>query len=216
MRRRRAVTAQELAEELHVSERTIYRDVRDLSLCGVPIDGEAGVGYRLRPGFDLPPLMFQPEELEALHIGARMVEAWADPQLAAAAQRALERIEAALPSNHPSRTAPVDVYAPDFFINGDDFAPLAPLRRAVRERRYIRFGYHRRDGEQSARTVRPLGLFFWGSRWTLTAWCELRDGFRNFRIDRMDELEVKGEKYPEDSEKSLAAYMATVGEGCTG
>src|SRR5262245_11101104 len=134
MRRRGVTTAAALADALEVSERTVYRDVRDLVLSGVPIDGEAGVGYRLRKGFDLPPLMFTATELEALVLGTRVVMSWADPALANAAQSALARIEAALPDNLRSRLdAPL--FAPGYHVRQEVLERMGILRVAIDERR---------------------------------------------------------------------------------
>ncbi len=188
LRRRRAVTAEQMAEELEVSARTIYRDIRDLMGSGVPIDGEAGVGYRLRPGFDLPPLMFSADELQALRLGAEIVLGWADADLARAARTALERIEAVLPEKL-RRTGPEPFYVPDFFIPAGTKNYLTELRLAIQAKHQVRIRYVRADGTASERQVEPVGLFFWGNRWTLGAWCGLRGAFRTFRLDRISAVE---------------------------
>lgn len=192
---RRAVTARELAEALEVSERTIYRDIADLSLSGVPVAGEAGVGYLLRGGYQLPPLMFDAEELAALALGGRMVQSWSDPELGRAAARALLKIEAVLPAGLKQRMARQPLLVPDFHVPPAMVAPLGLLRRAIGEGLKVRFDYTRADGEPSVRTVRPLGLFFWGETWTLGAWCELRGEFRSFRPDRMQGLRLTEERF---------------------
>ncbi|WP_437686215.1 helix-turn-helix transcriptional regulator [Sorangium sp. So ce176] len=207
LRRRRVTTAARLAEELEVSERTIYRDVRDLIASGVPIEGEAGVGYALPRGFDLPPLMFQEDEIEALVLGARMVGSWSDPALVRAAGRALARIEAALPDRLRPRVAASALFAPSFHIPEGATAHLAALRAAVSERRKIRFGYARADGARSTRTALPLGLFFMGTGWSLAAWCELRGAFRGFRLDRMNDLETLGARFEETAGRTLRDYF---------
>jgi predicted DNA-binding transcriptional regulator YafY len=185
--RRTRTTARELARKLEVSERTIYRDVQDLGRSGVPIEGEAGVGYILR-GFDVPPLMFTPEEIEALVVGARMVEAWTTEQLSAAARQALQKIEAALPQRLKSELSKPQIYAVDLRTRADVRASLDAIRSAISESRLIEFDYQKEDSEASRRAVQPLGLYFWGNVWTLAAWCELRNDFRNFRLDRMSEI----------------------------
>ncbi|HEY3741518.1 MAG TPA: YafY family protein [Bryobacteraceae bacterium] len=186
--RRTRTTARELARKLQVSERTIYRDVRDLGRSGVPIEGEAGVGYVLR-GFDVPPLMFTREEIEALVVGARMVEAWTTEQLSAAARQALEKIEAALPERLRVELTKPQIYAMDLRARGVDVrASLDTIRVAINESRLIEFDYEKEGGESSRRAVQPLGLYFWGNVWTLAAWCELRGDFRNFRLDRMSAI----------------------------
>ena len=203
----RAVTARALAEKLEVSERTIYRDMADLMAGGLPVDGEAGVGYLLRPGAHLPPLTFDAEELAALALGSRMVHGWADKALGRAAERALLKIEWALPESHRQRLAAQAWLVPDFNVDTPRVAPLGTLRRAIDERRKVRFDYTRADGIASQRKVRPLGLIFWGGGWTLGGWCELRCDFRTFRLDRMTALIVLEEAFEPVEGKSLADYL---------
>lgn len=196
LRSRRVTTALWLAEKLEVSERTIYRDIRDLMTSGVPIEGEAGVGYALRKGFDLPPLMFNREELAALNLGAQIVRSWADPQLADAAERVLSKIEVVLPEELKDRIENTRMYSPMVRLNPEVAKVLATLRMAIDTQYKVNFDYCREDGEASHRTVWPLGLFFWGTVWTLGAWCELRDSFRNFRLDRMQLVNQTDQVYP--------------------
>lgn len=185
----RVITARALAEALAVSERTIYRDVQDLSLSGVPITGEAGVGYRLMRGFHMPPLMFTEEELAALLLGARMVQVWTDKGLARAAHQAMQKIESVIPENLKPELAREEMLVPDFSFSPEVSAHLSPLRHAIKQQRKVNFDYIREDGEHSNRSVHPLGLFYWGKVWTLVAWCELRDSFRHFRLDRMQSMQ---------------------------
>ncbi|HEV8579519.1 MAG TPA: YafY family protein [Thermoanaerobaculia bacterium] len=209
LRRRRVSTARDLAQALEVSERTIYRDVQELSACGVPIEGAAGVGYRLRRGFDLPPLMFDREELQALRLGARMVRSWADPELSAAAANALRKIETVLPADleDPGEA----LYALN--LRAYPVRLVGLLRRAVTESRKARFDYTREDGAASIRTVWPLGLFYWGAVWTLVAWCEMRNDHRNFRLDRMANAEVLAEPFTLQPEQTLQEFLKKVGAG---
>lgn len=208
LRARRVTTARHLAEALEVSERTIYRDVRDLVTSGVPIEGEAGVGYALPKSFDLPPLMFAKQEIEALVLGARLVKSWSDAELAEAADSALVKIEAVLPDRLRVRLDEITLFAPNFRGEPRAFAANLPnLRGAILERRKVRFAYTRRDDEHSARTVRPLGLFFWGYNWTLSGWCELRDDFRSFRVDRIAELEVRDDAFEPEPGRTLEDYL---------
>ena len=195
LRRRTVTTAAQLAEALEVSERTIYRDVRDLTLSGVPVLGEAGVGYALPRGFDLPPLMFTEEEIEALVLGARIVQSWADPSLASAAEDVLAKVEAVLPERLKKRIPDAALFAPRFHVRPEIAASLTELRTAVRNRRKARFDYRDRAGTGSGRTVQPLGLFYWGSAWSLGAWCQMREDFRNFRVDRITKLEILDETF---------------------
>jgi predicted DNA-binding transcriptional regulator YafY len=206
LRRRRIATARDLAAALEVSERTIYRDIQELCACGLPIDASAGVGYRLHRGFDLPPMMFDREELQALRLGARMVRSWADPGLSEAAANALRKIEAVLPAglDDPGEA----LYAPS--IHPYPVSLVGLLRGAVVEHRKARFGYSREDGEASRRTVHPLGLFYWGATWTLVAWCELRDDFRSFRLDRLADLEITPEPFTPQSGQTLEDFLERV------
>jgi predicted DNA-binding transcriptional regulator YafY len=209
LRRRRVVTARDLARSLEVSERTIYRDVQDLSACGLPIESAAGVGYRLRRGFDLPPLMFDREELQALRLGARMVRSWADPGLSEAAGNALRKIEAVLP---PDLEDPGEaLYAPSHRPYPVQHVGL--LRHAILEHRKARFDYTREDGAASDRTVWPLGLFYWGAVWTLVAWCELRNDHRNFRLDRIADLGVLDEPFTLEPGQTLEDFLRKVRAG---
>jgi predicted DNA-binding transcriptional regulator YafY len=207
--RARVVTARDLATQLEVSERTIYRDVADLVASGTPIDGEAGVGYRLRRDYRLPPLPFSAEELEALATGLRMVGGWADPAMGRAAELALARIDAVLPASGRSlRDAPVLV--PDFHVPPAMVAPMALLREAIAARRKVAIDYVSADESKTARILWPLGLVFWGQSWTLAAWCELREDFRSFRLDRIGDLRVLDQGFQIARGRSLQDYVRAV------
>lgn len=208
MRGRRITKARDLAERFGVSERTIYRDIRDLGLSGVPIIGEAGVGYSLPKGFDLPPLMFNEEELEALILGVRIVRAWADPGLAGAAEHALAKIEQVVPPHLEPRLRDTALFALNFAAAPATFARLGSLRRAVSERRKVRFSYVNAGGHHTTRTVRPLCLVFAAPLWMLTGWCELREEFRNFRLDRMDHLAVLSDTFVDEPGRALPDFFA--------
>ena len=210
LRGRRFATARFLAESLEVSERTVYRDVRDLSLSGVPIEGEAGVGYALRKGFDLPPLMFDYDEIEALTAGARMIQAWSSPRLARAAQSALDKISAALPTDKRIAMDRTPLFAPSFHVDRGLGAMLETMRAAIVSTRRLSFAYKDEGGRDSERIVRPLGLYFWGQRWTLAAWCEVREDFRNFRLDRVSDA-VIGKRFPDEDGKRLDDFLRAVG-----
>ena len=209
-------TAARLAEAMEVSERTIYRDVADLQASGVPIDGAAGVGYLMRSGYDLPPLMFEREEIDALVLGARLVAAWGGARMASGARDALSKIEAVLPRAELARDALARLDAPPVGLRDEDRERIDRLDAASRERRVATLLYARADGARSTRRVRPLGLWFWGAKWTLVAWCELRDDFRMFRLDRIEALEVGEERFEPSPERSLPAFLARTveQEGC--
>jgi len=209
LRARRFATAKSLAEALEVSERTVYRDVRDLSLSGVPIEGEAGVGYALRRDFDMPPLMFDFEEIEALTAGARMVQAWSGPQLARAAQSALDKIAAALPADKRIAMDRTRLFAPSFHVDPELGKVLDVMREAIVDQRRLSFQYRDAGDKPSERKVRPLGLYFWGQRWTLAAWCEMRDDFRNFRLDRATRVAI-GNRFADEPGKRLEDFLRAV------
>ncbi len=208
LRRSRLVTAQKMAEELEVSERTVYRDVRDLSLSGVPVRGEAGVGYALAHGFDLPPLMFDHDEIEALLLGARVVQSYADPALARAADSVLAKVEMVLPEKLRARMATRQYWAPTFH-QGSTAGSLGVVREAIRSSRRLRFSYVDRGAKGSSRTVRPLGVAFWGKVFSLAAWCELRKDFRSFRLDRMEKVEL-GTAFETEPGKALDDFIRHV------
>lgn len=210
LRHDRVKTAHDLATELEVSERTIYRDIQDLSLSGVPITGEVGVGYRLMKGFNLPPLMFNEEELTALLLGARMVQAWTDRSLAKAAIHAIDKIESVIPERLKAELARDDILVPDFMTSQEVAEHLMQLRSAIKLSTKVRYDYTREDGQTSNRITQPLGLFYWGKVWTLVAWCELRNDFRNFRLDRMRNLETLTDNFKSQPGRTLQDYLALV------
>lgn len=207
LRRRKLARARDLADTLEVSERTIYRDIRDLMASGVPIEGEAGVGYILREGYDLPPLMFDEQEIEALVLGVRIVESWADPKLAEAAANVIAKVETIIPERLRRHMAETALLAPvDHFMEPIAVDP-SELRRAVRGRFKVRFGYRDAEGRATARSVRPLALSFYGPVWLLASWCELRRDFRSFRLDRMAGLEVLGERFHLEPGKTIQDFL---------
>ena len=207
----RAVTARQLAEQLEVSERTIYRDVQDLSLSGVPITGEAGLGYRLMKGFHLSPLMFNEEELAALLLGARMVQTWTDKGLARAARQAMAKIEHVIPDHLKPELERQEIMVPSFPFSQTVSEELEVLRGAIKQQRKVHFDYRREDNQKSNRTVHPLGLFYWGKVWTLVAWCELRDSFRHFRLDRMSNIASLDDCYESVPGRTLQDFLAQCG-----
>lgn len=212
LRTRRFATGEQLAESLGVSKRTLYRDVRDLQIAGVPIRGEAGVGYRLERGYELPPLTFTSEELEGLVLGARFVAAWGDPELAAAMGSAMTKIEAVLPEALRAVLLEAPLFAPAFGGAATMARNMGPLRRAISESRVIHFSYTNEDGTPSERDARPLGLYFWGSKWTLATWCELRRDYRSFRPDRMEGLRLLERSFDPSEGPSLAEFLSRLNE----
>lgn len=204
--RRRFATATELAERLEVSPRTVYRDVSHLISSGVPILGEAGIGYRLDPSYRVPPLMFTRNEVEALVIGLRMVETWGDDELGQAARAVLDKVSAAVPpaeAGHIDRTA---LFSLTFGRKGQTSAHLTQVRQAINRTHKLDIHYADVQRAPSARRIRPLGLYFWGQTWTIAAWCELRNDFRNFRVDRITELAHTSEPFELVSPCTLEDY----------
>jgi predicted DNA-binding transcriptional regulator YafY len=189
--------------------------VADLQLSGVPIEGEAGVGYVLRKGSDIPPLMFTASELEALVVGSRFVRAFAGTQLAESAQSALLKIEAVLPPELRERSARTRIFAPVWRDQyREDFAALIDrLHAAIVGNQVLQLEYRDESGRASTREVEPLCLSFWGGKWTLGAWCRLRGDFRNFRPDRIDACTPSQELFVETAGRNLAAYLQAVGVG---
>ncbi|TPQ27912.1 YafY family protein [Methylomonas sp. EFPC3] len=210
LRNRRLVTAKALAERLEVSERTIYRDIQVLSLSGIPIEGEAGVGYALRHSLDIPPLMFSAAELEALVVGARMVKTWAGTELGRSAQSVLDKVTAVVPAELRDRLDRSKLFALRFSPREDLDVTMDICRQALDAKRVLHLDYRRGDGEFSQRRIRPLGLYFWGNVWTLVGWCELRGDFRNFRLDRIERALVLDEAFSEDPGQTLQDFIRSM------
>jgi predicted DNA-binding transcriptional regulator YafY len=209
LRGRRLTTAKQLAEWLAVSERTIYRDIRDLSLSGVPVEGEAGIGYRIKAGYDLQPLMFSPDEIDALVIGMRMVQAWGGPQLAASSVAALAKITLALPKEKRDFVVATPLFAPNFHIDPRHGERLEEIRKAIGQRCTLRIAYIDAQNQATQRVIWPLALYFWGGVWLIAAWCELRSDFRSFRLDRVQAL-ASLERYPDQEGRRLSDFVRHV------
>ena len=205
MRTRGVSRANELAEHFEVSVSTIYRDIAHLQASGLPIEGEAGVGYLLRPGFDLPNVTFTHDQVDALAVGLSFVESTGDPVLATAAREARAKIQASMPQPEERKLAD----APYFSLQSRNSATpnLALLRQAIRQRQIAQFDYQDGDGNQTERRVRPLVIWNLTDGWMFSAWCELRQDFRTFRLDRMANLTITGERFDEDEATGLRAFM---------
>ena len=195
-RHRRAVAGAVLAAELGVSLRTLYRDIDTLKAQGAPIEGEAGVGYVLRPGFMLPPLMFSEEEIEALVLGSRWVSERADGSLGKAARNVLAKVGAVLPDDlRQSIEASGLLIGPGEPIAAG-VAELGAIRTAIRFERRTRIDYADEHGSITQRTIWPFALAFYDRVRVVVAWCELREGYRHFRTDRIVALDVTPHRYP--------------------
>ena len=208
LRGRRHATAAWLAERLEVSLRTVYRDVADLQSQGVPIDGEAGVGYRLQAGLDLPPLMFTTSEAQALVAAVRLAQPRLDRGLAAAAEEALGKILSVLTPGDRAAAESLAVFAAPYDEDDQARRHLGLLRQAAAFRRRVAFDYVDAAGRLSeTRVVRPLGCFHWDATWTLAAWCERRGDFRNFRLDRMSRLVDTQDIFRDEAGRTLPDFL---------
>ena len=210
IRGRRLTTASFLALRLEVSERTIYRDVADLQHQGVPIEGEAGVGYRLGAGFDLPPLMFTQDEASALVASVRLAQAWLDAAMAADAEAALGKIFSVLPTAARVAAESLPLYAPVMAADAGTQKTLQQLREAAQSRHKVQVHYLDLAGKKSRRVLWPLACFYWGSVWTLAAWCEARQDFRGFRVDRIASAKTLDERFGHEAGRTLADFLRSV------
>ena len=195
LRRQKLTTAAQLAKRLEVSERTIYRDVADLCKSGIPIEGEAGVGYVLSDQVDLPPLMFDAQEIQALVLGARMVETWGDEELRSAARSALSKVEFVLPCKKRELIENTALFAASYRFPENSTKHMSRVRRAIEQQLILEVDYVDAKGENTQRRLRCLGLYFWGPTWTLAAYCELRQDFRVFRMDRMQRAKLTSDQF---------------------
>jgi predicted DNA-binding transcriptional regulator YafY len=206
-RHRRPVIGQVIAEELEVSLRTVYRDIADLITDGVPIRGEAGVGYVLGQGYDLPPLMFSADELEAVMLGLRWVMRRGDPDLARAAQDSVAKVGTVLPDQLKTYLYDSPLIAPPSYRHVEDRVDVAALRLAIRDQRKVSISYRAEDGVETQRTIWPIAISYFDAQRLIIAWCELRQDFRSFRTDRMIKADVQKEKYVERRKVLLKRWM---------
>jgi predicted DNA-binding transcriptional regulator YafY len=212
-RHRHPVSGRVLAEETGVSLRTLYRDIASLQAQGAEIEGEPGVGYVLRPGFLLPPLMFSGEEIEALVLGMRWVSRRADVPLADAALNAFAKISAVLPADLRGalETSPLLVGPGEAMPEGG--VDLAVLRKAIQAERRLSIAYRAGSGDLSERVVWPFALTFFDRVRVVLGWCELRNGFRHFRTDRIARADVLETRYPKRRQTLLREWREAEGIG---
>ena len=202
------LTAAAIAEQLEVTVRTVYRDIAALQARRVPIEGAAGIGYVLRRGFDLPPLMFTTEEVDAIVTGARLVRRLRDPRLQEAADSVLAKVATVLPEalRGPLLDAPVFVSSGSTPVaEGVD---LAEVRSAIHAARKLRIGYLDGQGLRTQRTIWPIAMAYYVDVTLIAAWCELRNDFRHFRVDRIIRSTLLDERFPTDHAKLLADWLA--------
>ncbi len=211
IRGRRLTTAQWLAQRLEVSERTVYRDVADLQYQGVPIEGAVGVGYRLGQGFELPPLIFTPQEAQALVVMTRVAQQWLDPALARASESALSRVLSVMPADQRHAAQHTPVYSPPWGLTPAQQPHLQLWREATQASDKLALVYSDAQSRTRERTVWPLGSFFWGTVWTLVAWCEKRQDFRSFRLDRIQSMRALGQHFKLVDGQRLIDYLRLQG-----
>lgn len=212
MRTRKISRAEDLADQLEVSIRTVYRDIAHLQASGLPIDGEAGVGYLMRPGFEWPSVTFTSDQVEALAVGLAFAESLDDQVLASAARETRAKIQANMPDPGARKLS----NAPYFSLRPRTSSPshAALIRSAIRERQIVNLIYEDVDHRQTVRRVQPLAIWIFKLGWMFSAWCQLREDFRTFRFDRIASLSPSGENFDEHENTSLRAFLAR--ERCEG
>jgi predicted DNA-binding transcriptional regulator YafY len=205
LRARRIARADDLAATFEVSVRTVYRDIAHLQGSGLPIEGEAGVGYVLRPGYDLPNMTFTFEQVEALAVGLSFAESLDDPALATAAREVRAKLQATMPQPETRRLADAPFFA---LRRSTGAASLAgPLRQAIRKKRVIMMDYADGEGRATTRRVRPLAIWNLAEGWMFSGWCEMRCGFRTFRLDRIVGMTLTDDVFADDPAKGLQAFL---------
>lgn len=209
-RHRFPVAGTALADELGISLRTLYRDIETLKAQGAHIDGEPGVGYILRPGFMLPPLMFSEEEIEALVLGGRWVAAQTDAPLGKAARNALSKIAAVLPDDLQRSLETSSLLVPSQRPSAGD-AELPVIREAIRTERKLRITYSDEQDNRTSRTIWPFALGFFERIRMVAAWCEMRKDYRHFRTDRIRSLKLADARYPRRRLVMLREWRAREG-----
>ena len=206
--RNKVLTGDTLAARLGVSRRTVYRDIQDLALSGVPVEGEAGAGFRLRGGYQVPPLMFTAEEIQALVFGARLVQSCADEDLHSAADSMLAKVDAVLPANLKHLLEDPALTVPDFRVTPEVKLVLRELRAAVAGRRIISFRHTQGDGSVIAARVWPLCLRYLSGTWTIGGWSETESAFRVFRLYRIQALAVGSARFGFERGRTLSDFLA--------
>lgn len=212
-RMHQAVTASVLADVFEVSVRTIYRDIQNLIDSGVPIYGEAGVGYLIDKSYHLPPIMFDADELEAIALGIGMVGNWTDEAFAAKAQSAYRKIQATLPGPLVEQLHQISTFSAPSRYKIPWEVSFTQVRECIRRKDKVGFMYTDLKDVQSNRVIWPLSLISFSPVWLLGGWCELRQDFRNFRLDRITGFSPTGGRYPNDKNRNLKTYLAQFKQG---
>jgi predicted DNA-binding transcriptional regulator YafY len=202
------LTAAALAEDLEVTVRTVYRDIATLQARRVPIEGAAGIGYMMRRGFDLPPLMFTVEEIEAIAVGARLVARTGDLGLQDAAESVLSKVTVVLPDGLRTQLASAPIFVSESGAPVSERVDLSAVRQAIRDEHKLRIAYEDERGARSERTIWPIAVAYYVQATLIGAWCELRGDYRHFRADRIVSLAVLEECYPSDNGRLMAEWLA--------
>jgi predicted DNA-binding transcriptional regulator YafY len=214
--RKKPMTAAALAEELEVTPRTVYRDIATLQARRVPIEGAAGVGYVLRKGFDLPPLMFTIDEVEAIAVGARMLKRVKDPALQQAADSVLAKVSVVVPEGLRAHVADAHVYVSPGMAADAEGADLAEIRAAIRDSRKLFIGYADGQGRRTNRVIWPIAMAYYVDATLIGAWCELRADYRNFRIERIQSSKVLRERFDQQGGRLFREWSALPKHGAEG
>ncbi|MCP4529498.1 MAG: YafY family transcriptional regulator [Aestuariibacter sp.] len=206
-RMHQAVTADTLAALFEVSPRTIYRDIQDLMDSGIPITGEAGVGYVIDKQYHLPPIMFDADEIEAIALGIGMVSNWTDAAFARKAKSAYEKIQATLTAPMVQELTQISTFSAPSRYKIPWKVNFTEVRECIRRKQFVTFSYLDLSDQVTERTIRPLALISFSPIWLLAGWCEMRQNFRNFRLDRISDFSVSSQRFRDEKGKALADYL---------
>ena len=202
-----AVTADTLAALFEVSPRTIYRDIQDLMDSGIPITGEAGVGYVIDKQYHLPPIMFDADEIEAIALGIGMVSNWTDAAFARKAKSAYEKIQATLTAPMIHELTQISTFSAPSRYKIPWKVNFTEVRECIRRKQFVTFSYLDLSDQVTERTIRPLALISFSPIWLLAGWCEMRQNFRNFRLDRISDFSVSPQRFRDEKGKALSDYL---------
>ena len=206
-RMHQAVTADTLAALFEVSPRTIYRDIQDLMDSGIPITGEAGVGYVIDKQYHLPPIMFDADEIEAIALGIGMVSNWTDAAFARKAKSAYEKIQATLTAPMIHELTQISTFSAPSRYKIPWKVNFTEVRECIRRKQFVTFSYLDLSDQVTDRTIRPLALISFSPIWLLAGWCEMRQNFRNFRLDRISDFSVSPQRFRDEKGKALSDYL---------
>ena len=206
-RMHQAVTAETLAALFEVSPRTIYRDIQDLMDSGIPITGEAGVGYVIDKHYHLPPIMFDADEIEAIALGIGMVSNWTDAAFARKAKSAYEKIQATLTAPMIHELTQISTFSAPSRYKIPWKVNFTEVRECIRRKQFVTFSYLDLSDQVTERTIRPLALISFSPIWLLAGWCEMRQNFRNFRLDRISDFSVSPQRFRDEKGKALSDYL---------